>query len=43
MQFIRFPLFNEQREFIISRTEVEREDNLLIGISGVTGEEGDYI
>ena len=37
---MNIPVLNQLKEFVIETTEVIREDNLYIGIEGITDEEG---
>ena len=41
--YMNLPIQNELKEYLIQKTEVAREDNLLIGIEGITNEDEDFI
>ena len=40
---MNIPVLNQLKEFVIEKTEVVREDNLFIGIEGITDEEGVFL
>ena len=41
--YLYLPIQNELKEYLIQKTEVAREDNLLIGIEGITDEDEDFV
>ena len=43
INWMYLPVQNQLKEFVIEKTEIVREDNLLIGIEGITDEEGDFL
>ena len=41
--FLNLPIHNMLQEYVITRSEVGRQDNLLIAMEGITNEEGYFV